>query len=311
MLDHLAGISVFAQVVEANGFTAAAGRLGVSKAAVSKQVARLEDRLGVRLLNRSTRRLGLTEAGRDFYERARRILDEVEEAEQAASSRQVSPRGVLRVNAPVTYGISHLAPILPAFMQLYPEIQVELVMNDRFVDLIDEGFDLAVRVAALPDSSLVARRLWTARHLVCAAPGYLARRGTPGAPGDLAGHDCLLYSYLASGDEWRFTAPDGKPANVRVAGSLRSNNGDALRLAAVAGLGIIYSPAFFLGDDIAAGRLVPLLEGWRTLETAVHAVYPPGRPLGAKVRVFIDYLAETLGRTRPHLSSAPPAPSPD
>ena len=304
MVDQLSGLGVFAQVVEANGFTAAAARLGVSKAAVSKQVARLEDRLGVRLLNRSTRRLGLTEAGRDLYERARRILDEVEEAEQAASSRQINPRGVLRVNAPVTYGISHLAPILPAFMKLYPEIQVELVMNDRFVDLIDEGFDLAVRVAALPDSSLVARRLWAARHVVCAAPAYLERRGRPETPADLAQHDCLLYAYLASGDEWRFTAPDGKPANVRVQGSLRSNNGDALQLAAVAGLGAIYSPAFFLGDDLAAGRLVPLLERWQTLEIAVHAVYPPGRPLGAKVRVFIDYLAETLGRTRPHIAPA-------
>lgn len=298
-MDHLTAIAVFARVVEANGFTNAANGLGMSKAAVSKQVSRLEDRLGVRLLNRSTRRLGLTEAGRDFYERARRIVSEVEEAEQAASSRQVSPRGLLRVNAPVTYGITHLSPILPEFMKRYPEIRVELVMNDRFVDLIEEGFDLAVRVADLPDSSLVARRLRGARHLVCAAPAYLAQRGTPRVPADLARHDCLLYSYLSTGDEWRFLGPDGKSASVRVAGPLRSNNGDALHQAAIAGLGIIYTPDFFHAEALAQGRLVRVLEDWQTPATAIHVVYPPGRPLGAKVRVFVDYLAERLGEGRP------------
>lgn len=301
-MDQLSGLGVFAQVVEANGFTAAAARLGVSKAAVSKQVARLEDRLGVRLLNRSTRRLGLTEAGRDFYARARRILDEVEEAEQVASSRQVSPRGLLKVNAPVTYGLRALAPVVPDFMRRYPEVQIELVLNDRFVDLIDEGFDLAIRIAALPDSSLIARRLCAARHVLFAAPAYLDRYGAPQTPADLVRHECLLYTYLSSGDEWRFIAPDGKPFGVRVAGPMRANNGDALRLAAIAGLGIGYAPDVFMGDDFDAGRLVRLLPEWRTPETAVQAVYPPGRPLGAKVRVFIEYLSEILGRERPSVS---------
>lgn len=293
-MDQLTGMAVFARVVEENGFTAAARSLNLSKAAVSKQVARLEDRLGVRLLNRSTRRLGLTEAGRDYYERARRILAEVEDAEQAASSRLVHPRGLLRVNAPVSFGQTYLTPILPHFMKRWPELRVELALIDRFVDLIDEGFDLAVRVAALGSSPLIARRLCEARHVVCAAPSYLAARGTPQRPADLGKHDCLLYSYLTTGDEWRFTGPDGREFGVRVDGPLRANNGDALRHAAAAGLGIVYSPDFLMADMLQQGLLVPVLPEWHTSELAVQAVYPPGRPLGAKVRVFIDFLVENM-----------------
>lgn len=294
-MDPVSGMTVFARVVEANGFTAAARDLGLSKAAVSKHVARLEDRLGVRLLNRSTRRLGLTEAGRDYYERARRILAEVEEAELSAASRQAHPRGQLRVNAPVTFGQSHLAPLLPAFMHRYPQVQVDMVLNDRFVDLIEEGFDMAVRVAELPSSSLIARRLCGAPHVVAAAPSYLAARGRPKHPRDLTRHDCLLYSYLASGDEWRFIE-EGRTFGVRVAGPLRANNGDVLRHAAVAGLGIVYAPDFVIADALASGSLAPLLEEWRMPDVGVHAVYPPGRPLGAKLRVFVDFLSEALGR---------------
>ncbi|MCK6454201.1 MAG: LysR family transcriptional regulator [Alphaproteobacteria bacterium] len=293
-MDQLAGMAVFARVVEEKGFTAAARSLNLSKAAVSKQVARLEDRLGVRLLNRSTRRLGLTEAGRDYYERAQRILAEVEDAEQAASSRVVHPRGLLRVNAPVSFGQTYLTPILPAFMLRWPELKVELTLIDRFVDLIDEGFDLAVRVAVPDGSPLIARRLCTARHVVAAAPSYLAARGTPQRPADLARHDCLLYLYLTTGDEWRFLGPDGRAFGVRVAGPLRANNGDALRHAAAAGLGVLYSPDFLIADMLQRGVLLPVLADWRTPELAIQAVYPPGRPLGAKVRVFIDFLVETL-----------------
>ena len=293
-MDQLAGMAIFARVVEENGFSAAARSMNLSKAAVSKQVARLEDRLGVRLLNRTTRRLGLTEAGRDYYERARRILAEVEDAEQAASSRLVHPRGLLRVNAPVTFGQTYLTPILPHFMKRWPELRVELTLMDRFVDLIDEGFDLAVRVAGMGNSPLIARRLCEARHIVCAAPSYLAARGTPQRPADLARHDCLLYSYLSSGDDWRFIGPDGRELGVRVDGPLRANNGDALRYAAAAGLGVVYSPDFMVADMLQQGVLVPLLPDWRTPEMAIQAVYPPGRPLGAKVRVFIDFLVENL-----------------
>jgi DNA-binding transcriptional LysR family regulator len=294
-MDSFSGMAVFARVVEANGFTAAARTLGLSKAAISKQMARLEDRLGVRLLNRSTRRLGLTEAGRDYYERARRILAEIEEAELSAASRQVNPHGLLRVNAPVTFGQMHLAPLLPAFMRRYPQVRVDLVLNDRFVDLIEEGFDLAVRVADLPSSSLIARRLCRARHVVAASPAYLQARGVPSHPRDLARHDCLLYSYLSSGEEWLFL--DGDAAfGVRVGGPLRANNGDVLRHAAIAGLGIVYTPDFIVADALAAGLLTPLLENWRLPEAGIHAVYPPGRPLGAKLRVFVEFLAESMGR---------------
>jgi DNA-binding transcriptional LysR family regulator len=293
-MDQLAGMAVFARVVEENGFTAAARSLSVSKAAVSKQVARLEDRLGVRLLNRSTRRMGLTEAGQDYYERARRILAEIEDAEQAASSRVVHPRGLLRVNAPVSFGQTYLTPILPGFMKRWPELRIELTLIDRFVDLIDEGFDLALRVAALDNSPLVARRLCEARHVVCAAPSYLEARGKPQRPADLARHDCLLYSYLSTGDAWRFIGPDGREFGVSVDGPLRANNGDALRHAAVAGLGIVYSPDFLMADMLQQGALVPILQDWRTPELAIQAVYPPGRPLGAKVRVFIDFLVDNL-----------------
>lgn len=296
-MDPLAGMAVFARVVEEKGFTAAARSLNLSKAAVSKQVARLEDRLGVRLLNRSTRRLGLTEAGRDYYERAQRILAEVEDAEQAASSRLVHPRGLLRVNAPVSFGQSYLTPILPGFMQRWPELKVELTLIDRFVDLIDEGFDLAVRVAVPGSSPLIARRLCAARHVVCAAPSYLAARGTPQRPADLARHDCLLYSYLTSGDEWRFLGPDGRAFGVRVDGPLRANNGDALRHAAAAGLGVLYAPDFLVAELLGSGGLVPVLADWRTPELLIQAVYPPGRPLGAKVRVFIDFLVERLAHS--------------
>jgi DNA-binding transcriptional LysR family regulator len=296
-MDPVSGMAVFARVVEEEGFTAAARALGISKAAVSKQVAGLEDRLGVRLLNRSTRRLGLTEAGRDYYERARRILAEVEEAEQSAQSRQANPRGRLRVNAPVTFGIAHLAPVVPQFMRRYPQVEVELVLNDRFVDLIEEGFDLAIRVADLPSSSLIARRLCETRQVTAASPSYLKARGVPRHPRDLAGHDCLLYSYLASGEEWRYADGD-EVFGVRVNGPLRANNGDVLRHAAAAGLGVVYAPEFVLAQALAAGDLTPVLEEWRAPASGVHAVYSPGRPLGAKLRVFVDFLAETLGKAR-------------
>ncbi|MGQ0675742.1 MAG: LysR substrate-binding domain-containing protein [Rhodospirillales bacterium] len=294
-MDAVSGMAVFARVVETNGFTSAARDLGLSKAAVSKQVARLEDRLGVRLINRSTRRLGLTEAGRDYYERARRILAEIEEAELSAASRQANPRGLLRVNAPVTFGQAHLAPLLPDFMRRYPQVQVDMVLSDRFVDVIEEGFDLAVRVAELPSSSLIARRLCGAPHVVAAAPSYLAARGTPRPPRERARHDCLRDSYLATREEWRFIDA-GKAIGVRVSGPLRANNGDVLRHAAIAGLGIVYGPSFVVAGALAAGALVPLLEDWRIPDAGVHAVYPPGRPLGAKIRVFVEFLAGALGR---------------
>lgn len=295
MQDRLSGFTLFAAVVEAGSFTAAAAGLGMTKSAVSKAVSRLEARLGARLLNRTTRRLRLTEAGRSFHERCVRILAEAEEAEQAVSDLQLAPRGTLRINAPVIFGMQYLAALLPDFMVRYPDLAVEVSLNDRYVDLVEEGYDVAVRIGRLADSSLVARRLCESRHVVCAAPGYWERRGRPGRPADLAAHDCLLYSYLSTGDQWRFEGPDG-PVSVRVSGPLSSNNGDVLRVAALAGRGVVLLPLFSCWRDLAAGRLEAALAEFVCPAGGLHAVYPPDRRPPAKVRAFVDFLVARLGR---------------
>jgi DNA-binding transcriptional LysR family regulator len=294
--DHLAAMAVFARVVEEESFTAAAGELGLSKSAVSKQVGRLEDRLGVRLLNRTTRRISLTEAGAAFYERCRRMVAEAEAAEDAVMHLASAPRGLLRINAPMSFGLQHVVPALPLFLDSYPELHVDLVLNDRYVDLVEEGFDMGVRIGRLADSSLIARRLASSRRLVVAAPRYLERQGWPRTPRDLRDHDCLIYAYQAErAGQWRFRGDD-LPVHVEVAGRLRANNGDALREAAVAGLGIALMPTFIAGDDLRAGRLVHLLPGWREEgEGDVYAVYPASRNLSPKVRVFVDFLAGRFG----------------
>jgi len=289
-LETFSGLGTFVAVVDAGGFSAAA-RLGRSKSAVSKQVSRLEDRLGARLLNRTTRRLALTEVGRAFYERGVRILAEVEEAERAVADLHAEPRGTLRINAPMSFGIGHVAPALPAFLARHPELSVDLVLNDRLVDVIDEGFDLAIRITRLRDSSLIARRLAGFRRVVCAAPAYWKRRGRPAHPEDLAGHDCLIYTYLANPGEWPFDGPDGR-LTLQVTGRLFANNGDALRQAALEGLGVMMIPAFIVGDDLAAGRLEAVLEDWEEHDLGIWAVYPHSRHLSAKVRAFVDFLAE-------------------
>ena len=294
-LQHLSAMAVFARVVEAGSFSAAARELALSKSAVSKQVARLEDRLGVRLLNRTTRRLSLTEAGAAFYEGCRQMLGEAEAAEAAVSHLAAAPRGTLRVNAPMSFGVLHVAPALPDFLERYPELAVEMALNDRVVDLVEEGFDVGVRIGALHDSSLIARRLAPARRLPCAAPSYVARAGAPEQPEDLREHACLLYSYQATGREWRFRGPEGE-RRVTVSGRLETNNGDALRAAALSGAGVALLPSFIIGDDLRQGRLRRLLPGWEGSEpTAVHAVYPARTNLSPKVRVFVDFLAERFG----------------
>ena len=293
-MDHLAAMVVFARVVDSHGFSAAARHLGISKSAVSKQVARLEDLLGARLLQRTTRKLALTEVGRVFHEHCTRMLAEAEEAERAVTSLNAQPRGLLRVNAPMSFGVLHIAPALPEFLARHPEMRIDMTLNDRYVDLVDEGYDLAVRIARMSDSALVARKLAPMRHVVCATPDYLARRGTPKTPADLARHDCLGYSYMATGDDWAFQGPQG-PVSVRVSGSLRANNGEALRTAALAGLGILRSPTFIVGPDLKAGRLKPVLCDFVPQDSAIYAVYPHRRHLTPKVRAFIDFLAERFG----------------
>jgi DNA-binding transcriptional LysR family regulator len=295
VLEHLTGMAIFAHVVEEGGFSRAAQTLGMSKSAVSKQVSRLEDRLGVRLLNRTTRRLSLTEAGAAFYEGCRQLVSDAEAAQAAVSHLASAPRGTLRINAPMSFGQLHVAPALPEFLLRYPELSVDLQLNDRTVDLVEEGFDMAVRIGELPDSSLIAKRLAPMRRATAAAPSYLEKHGRPRHPRDLTDHQCLIYSYLAWGREWRFDGPDGE-VRVPVTGRLEINNGDALLAAARGGAGVVMQPTFLIADDLRAGRLEQVLPDWcRAQRGAIYAVFPASRNLSPKVRVFVDFLAERFG----------------
>lgn len=294
-MDSVSAMITFARVVETRSFSAAARRLGMSKSAVSKQIARLEDRLGARLLNRTTRRISPTEVGAALFERCARIAAEVEEAEQIVTRMHAAPRGVLKVNAPVSFGHLHLTPALAPFMARHPELRVDLSLNDRFVDVVEEGFDVVIRIARLADSSLVARQLAPARRIVCAAPSYLARHGMPQTPAELAGHDCLLYGQPAVQDEWRFVDRAGGAHAVKVDGCFRADNGDALRAALLEGLGVGLMPTFLVGEDITAGRLIHLLPDHENPFGAVNAVYPHSRHLSPKVRAFVDHLVERFG----------------
>jgi DNA-binding transcriptional LysR family regulator len=290
-MDTLAAMRIFATVVEAGSFARAAERLDLAKSVVSKHVAALEAHLGVRLLNRTTRRLSLTEAGAAYVERSRELLAEIEALEASVGDMVERPRGLLRINAPVTFGVMHLGAALAAYGRLYPDVRVDLSLSDRIVDLVEEGYDLAVRIAPGLESTLVARRLATTRGVLCASPDYLARRGTPKRPDDLRAHDCLGYSYSSSGDTWRMEGPDG-PVAVRLSWTMSANNGDVLVAAAVAGAGILLEPGFIVAPAIAAGRLVPLLTDHRFTEYGIYALYPHRKHLSAKVRTMVDFLVD-------------------
>lgn len=298
-MDRLDSMEAFVRVAESHGFSEAARRLNLSKSVISRQVSALEAQLGARLFHRTTRSLSLTEIGQAYYERCARILAEIEEANLSVSSLQAVPRGKLRINAPMSFGVLHLAPLLPAFLERYPEIEIDMAMNDRFVSLVDEGFDVAVRIGRLEDSSLIARYLAPARRAVCASPAYLKAHGTPLAPMDLDAHCCLTYSNRATPDEWSFQAADGRRWSIEVRGRLRVNNGDTLREAALAGVGVVVLPTFIVGRDLQAGTLVPLLSDYVPQDLAIHAVYPHNRHLSPKVRAFIDFLVERIG-SRPY-----------
>jgi DNA-binding transcriptional LysR family regulator len=290
-MDVLAGMRVFVAVVEAGGFAAAASRLGMSRAMVSKHVSRLEDHLGTRLLNRTTRRLSLTEPGAAFHERSTQILADIAEAEQVAGRLTVQPRGVLRITMPVSYGLHRLGPVIAEYARRHPQVKLDLSLSDRRADLIDEGFDLAIRIGRLQESNLIARKLGTERSIIVAAPSYLEKHGAPQTPQDLTRHVCLGYSLARSGDEWRLQGPEGV-VTVRCAGTIRADNGDMLRLAAVHGAGLIFQPRFIVEQDVRAGRLVQVLPDYRSEELGMYAMYPSRRHLSAKVRSFIDFLTQ-------------------
>jgi len=291
-VDRFEELRTFVRVVECGGISTAARRLGLAKSAVSRRLAELEERLGVQLLRRSTRSLRLTESGRGLYERALRLLEDLEEAEQAVTQAHGRLQGTLRITVPLSFGLRHLSPAITDFAREHPQVRFELDLDDRQADLLREGYDLAVRIARLPDSRLVARRLAVIRSCVCASPAYLERHGAPRRAEELAERPCLLYTNLPDPALWRYRDPKGREGKVRVRGVLRANNGDFLCQAAAAGLGLVLGPTFVVHEAIRRGELVPVLTDhrWPTLEA--HAVWPHTRHLSRRVRALVDFLAE-------------------
>ena len=292
-MDRFLEMQAFSAVVDAGSFVKAADVLGLPKAAMSRYVAELEARLGVRLLHRTTRRLSLTQEGQVFYARSKELLAGVDEAEAEITSRSGAASGLLRINAPVTFGILHLAPLWGVFRGQYPKVTLELTLSDRVVDLVDEGYDVAIRIAALPNSTLISKRLATTHMVLCASPGYLKVHGTPSHPSELADHAVISYSYWSTRDEWHFDAPQtlGGPVSVKTQPCIRTNSGDTCRAAALAHQGIILQPGFLVGADLAAGALVELMPAFKSIELGIYAVYPTRKHVSPKVRVLIDYLA--------------------
>ncbi len=293
-MDRLNEMEAFVRVVDLGGFTDAARKLGLSKSAVSKHVASLEERLGARLLNRTTRRVSPTDIGLAFYDRAIRVLAEAAEADAMVSAMQDMPRGELRVSAPVSFGTRALAPAVSGFLREYSDISVHMVLDDRFVELVAEGFDLAIRIGELPDSTLRARKLMDVQLHVVASPAYLEARGRPRTLAELAEHELLHYSNLSTGNYWRLNTPTGQERQIRAVGRLTVNNGDALRRAAEDGLGIALVPDFILEDALETGALVELLPETRRPPLGVFAIYPQGRFPQPKLRAFIDWLVASL-----------------
>jgi DNA-binding transcriptional LysR family regulator len=291
-MDRFAAITAFARVVEAGSFVRAAERMGVSVSAVSRQVAELEAHLDVRLLNRTTRRLSLTESGQAFFDRSVQLLADLEEAEIAVTSASVVPRGTLRLTCSATFGSRHLAPAIAAFAARHPQMRFDVELSERFVDLVDEGFDLALRIGGAGGQNVVARRVGATRVLCCASPSYLERHGEPREPEELAQHACLSYEYLPARNVWTFRDPKGGERSVRIGGPVHSNNGRFLVGLAAQGVGISREPDFISAPDVRAGLLKPILQQFESPPLPIYVVYPSRRHLSAKVRAFADFLAE-------------------
>jgi len=293
-MDKLTSIRAFTRVVKHGSFAAAARELRLSRSAVSKYVIELEQELGAQLLVRTTRSASPTENGQAYYERCIAILADLEDADRAVARLQSEPRGLLRVNAPMSFGTLHLGRAVADFMGRYPELQIQLILSDQQIDPVQEGFDVTLRIADLPSSSLIARKIAPASRVVCAAPSYLARHGIPEHPAALRDHDCLAYGYLATGNQWKLTGPDGDHW-IAIPWTLCTNNAEVLRDAAVRGRGIALLPTFIAGADIQQGRLSTILTSYKAPEISIYAIYPETRHLSLKVRVFIDFLVERFG----------------
>jgi DNA-binding transcriptional LysR family regulator len=297
-LPDFEALAIFAKVVELRSFAAAAVELALSKATVSKAVGRLEQRLGARLFNRTSRRLALTDAGQTLAARAARLLADGEAIESEALAQSLVPRGLVRLAVPMTFGVKAVAPLLPEFLALYPDVSIDLHLSDAMVDLIGEGFDAGIRIARLPDSSLLARKLCAMPRHTVASPAYLKRYGRPTHTMHLAQHRCFGYSYLSNPGIWHYSGPKGEQASVRTLGPLLVNNGEALMPALLAGLGIADLPEFIVGDAIASGAVEVILKNWKQAEGAVHLVTPPGGPRPARVEVLAEFLTKRLGKGR-------------
>ena len=293
-MDKLNSIRAFTKVVQHSSFAAAARDLRLSRSAVSKHVIELEQELGVQLLSRTTRSVTATENGQAYYERCLAILSDLEEADLSATRLQAEVHGLLRINAPMSFGTLHLARAVADFMEKYPDLRIQLLLSDQQVDPVQEGFDVTLRIADLPSSSMIARRIAPARRAICASPSYLARHGTPKHPDDLRGHACLTYGHLATGNQWKLTGPDGDHW-IAIPWTLCTNNAEVLRDAAVQGRGIALLPTFIAGADFQQGRLATILPGYQAPKISIYAIYPETRHLSLKVRVFIDFLVERFG----------------
>lgn len=298
-MDRFQSLHAFAKVVESGSFARAADRLDLSVSAVSRHVRDLEAHLGVRLLNRTTRRLSLTESGRAFYERCVQLLADLAEAEEQVTASAIVPRGTLRMTASVSFGVGYLAPALAEFQRQHPQLRFDVELSDRAIDLVDEGIDVAIRIGDIGSQALIGRRIGVAQMICCAAPSYLARHPAPRAPADLAAHLCLTYEYASVGNLWRFSDAEGRVHEARASGPVHANNGAMLCALAVAGVGVTLEPDFIVADDVRAGRLVPLLPGYMAPAIGINAVYPSRRHLSAKVRSFIDFLAQRFAHAPP------------